>query len=271
MDDNTVIFEVLGVCISIQAASRQQKADIVERLKGVLPIEFKFLKDKKKIRHTLTIKSTKKGKFELLKGDEKVVRDSEEETLLDRLDSQVRITLAEFAVGYVFVHSGVVAWENKAIMIPASSFKGKTTLVSELVKQGAKYYSDEYAILDKDGLVHPFAKPLSMREKNGGGEQTDRPVEDFGGQSGVCPLPVGMVLVTEFKSRSRWKPEVLSSGQGVLEIISHTVPIRNSPEKSLNILNKVVENAVVVKSNRSEADRFAKRLIEYFEKNVLKA
>ena len=56
----------------------------------------------------------------------------------------------------VFVHAGVVGWKGHAIVIPGRSRSGKTTLVAELVKAGAEYYSDEFAVLDAEGRVHPF-------------------------------------------------------------------------------------------------------------------
>ena len=268
---NLVKVQAFGVNIGIEVAQSRQTDVLLERLSGVLPVEnYRVLGNGEKIDHEFVIKSTRKNKFDLYKADEKIISNSDEEAMLDRLDSQVRITVAEFAKGAVFVHSGVVTWKGMAIMFPASSYAGKTTLVAELVKNGAVYYSDEYAVLDVDGMVHPFAKTLSMRERNGGGAQTEYPVEEFGGVAGKKAVPVGMVLVTEFKKYARWKPEILTRGQGVLEIISHTVPIRNDPAFSLSVLNKVVDSSIVVKSERSEVSRFAKRLIKYFEENVLK-
>ena len=34
-----------------------------------------------------------------------------------------------------------------------------------MVRAGATYYSDEYAVIDDTGLVHPFARPLGIREE----------------------------------------------------------------------------------------------------------
>ncbi|MCB1022988.1 MAG: hypothetical protein KDB79_01265 [Acidobacteria bacterium] len=265
---NIVKVKAYGVKVGIEVPSPEKAAAVRDRLKGVLPNDFGILGNNEEVDHHFSIRSGKKSKYSLFKGDESICVDTEEDVMLDRLDSQVRITIAEFAVGNVFVHSGVVAIDGKAIMIPASSFKGKTTLVAELVKNGATYYSDEYAVLDEDGLVHPFAKDLSMRKPDGGGTQIDTPVETFGGSAGRTPIPVRMVLVMEFKKYARWKPDVLSRGQGVLEIISHTVPIRNDPAFSLTVLNKVVDNALIVKSKRGEVSRFAKTLIKYFKENV---
>ncbi len=267
---NPVKLESFGVNIGVEVAEDRQREILLERLNSVLEVGFRILRDGEAIDHNFFIKPTKKGKFDLFKSDETIISNSDEEVIFDRLDSQIRLTVAEFAVGKVFVHSGVVAIDGKAIIIPASSFKGKTTLVAELVKNGAVYFSDEYAVLGEDGLVYPFPKTLSMRKPDGGGVQTEMPVEAFGGEQGKDPAQIGMVLVTEYKKNARWKPEILSRGQGVLEIISHTVPIRNNPAFALTVLNKVVEDAIVVKTKRGAVERAAKFVIDYFEKNVIK-
>ena len=266
---NLVKLRAFGVNIGIETAQGSQARGLLDRMKGILPVDLKVLDEKAVIDHQFFIKPSKQDKFDLFKADEKIISDSDEQVVLDHLDSQVRLTVAEFAAENVFVHSGVVAWKGKAIMIPASSYRGKTTLVAELVKSGATYYSDEYAILDKQGLVHPFPKTLSIREKEHGGKQVEYPVEAFGGKAGDKKISVGMVLIMEYKKNSRWKPEVLTRGEGVLEIISHTVPIRNDPAFSMAVLNKLTDNAVIVKSKRGEASRFAKTLINYFEENIL--
>ena len=79
------------------------------------------------------------------------------------LESEIRQSVAAGAERRTFVHAGVVGWRGRAIVVPGRSRSGKTTLVAELVKAGALYLSDEFAVLDGRGRVHPFAKPLSIR------------------------------------------------------------------------------------------------------------
>ena len=64
--------------------------------------------------------------------------------------------LAERARNRIFIHAGVVGWQGRAIVIPGRSFSGKSTLVAALLQAGATYYSDEFAVLDGRGYVHPF-------------------------------------------------------------------------------------------------------------------
>ena len=90
---------------------------------------------------------------------------------MESLESDMQRFVAEMAHRRVFVHAGVVGWQGKAIIIPGRTFTGKTTMVAELVRAGATYYSDEYAVFDLQGRVHPYARPLGMRETGQAGRR----------------------------------------------------------------------------------------------------
>src|SRR3954451_10168817 len=79
------------------------------------------------------------------------------------LEGQLRSWVALQALGFSFVHAGVVAHDGGAVVMPGASFAGKTTLVAELVRQRATYFPDEFAVIDREGLIHPSPKPLSIR------------------------------------------------------------------------------------------------------------
>ena len=100
-------------------------------------------------------------RFNLLYSDSgRLSRTLELEDLLQAWEADARLYVAEHAPRRVFVHAGVVAWKGRAILLPGPSYVGKSTLVMELVRAGAVYYSDEYAVLDARGRVHPFAQPV---------------------------------------------------------------------------------------------------------------
>ena len=211
------------------------------------------------------------GRDSLYKNQEKVLVRFARKSLIDLLGSNIRLTVAEFAVERVFVHAGVVSWKGKAIVMPAKSFQGKSSLTAELVRRGALYYSDEYAIFDKNGLVSPFPKMLSLRGKTeiDRYQQTDFPVEVFGGTAGTETIPVGMVLLTGYKAKAKWKPLILSSGNGLIEIIRDTIPIRNDPAFTFTVLNQVSKNALIVQSSRGEAAATAELILKFFEDRCL--
>lgn len=201
-------------------------------------------------------------RFNLLYSNlERLARTPDVAQLLETFESNVQLHVAEAARRRLFVHAGVVGWRGQAILIPGRSFSGKTTLVAELVRAGAMYYSDEYAVLDAHGRVHPYPRPLQIRE-NGTGRQKKFPVENLGGQLGSQPLSVGLVVVSEYKEGGRWRPRRLSAGQGVLALLAHTVSTRRQPERALPVLQQVVLHAPVLKGARGEAQEVVTAILK---------
>ena len=259
-------FEIFGVKVGIETNRKYLLEDIKAELHILFPFKESEINFEESNRR-FSIKHLGKENFKLeIDGEVDNVGTLRKRCVLFFL-SQLRIKVAEYAESRVFLHAGVVGWKGLAIIIPANSFSGKTTLVKELVKLGADYYSDEYAVLDKDGFVHPFPKMLSLRGIIDEYVQKDIAAEEFG-TVGSEPIPVGLVLITEYVENAKFQPEQLSVGQGVLEIIPHTLPIRYRPEFSLAVLNKILSRAIILKSQRSEAPQFAKVLTEYFDRNL---
>ena len=184
-------------------------------------------------------------------------------------DSLVRILVAEFAPTKVFIHAGSVGWRGRAILLPGNSHFGKTTLVAELAKCGAEYYSDEYAIIDEKGLVHPFARKLTMREN--GRHVIEKPVdiEEFGGVKGSLPIPVSTVMFTKYDPEIESKYEFLTPGQGIVEVIGQTIGIRRNSEFVIKVLKNAFANAIIVKSPRNDAANFALELLEFVDNTAI--
>lgn len=181
----------------------------------------------------------------------RVGRSTDLENVLQLFESDLQLYVAEAAPRRVFVHAGVVGWRGRAILIPGRSLSGKTTLVAELVRAGATYYSDEYAVLDQRGRVHPYARRLGIR---GDGFQSERrAVEQLGGTRGTKPLPVGLVVVTRYSPGARWRPRSLSAGQGALALLDNTVSIQRQPEVVFPVLKQVASKAPIIRGVRGEA------------------
>jgi hypothetical protein len=253
------------VKVGIETNRKYVLEQIKAELPIVFPVEIKESDFEVANRH-FSVKYLGKEKYKIKIPGEATYFVDHNNKYLPRFLSYFRVKIAEYAESRVFIHAGVVGWKGEAIVIPSETFKGKTTLVTELVKFGCSYYSDEYAVLDENGLVHPFPKMISLRKIEGDFTQTDISAEEFG-TIGVEPIPVGLVLITEFDKNAEWQPEQLSVGQGMLEIISHTLPIRYKPEFTLFVLNKLLSRAIIAKSKRGEAPQFAKILTKYFEEN----
>lgn len=265
MGNYKIGFTVYGVKVGIETNRKYLLDEIKAEIPVLLPVEM-FKSDFEDADHRFSIKFIEKDKYKLEIEGEISYFGNGRGNYLPSFLNYLRIKIAKYAESKIFIHAGVVGWKDKAIIIPAESFKGKTTLVAELVKFGCTYYSDEYAVLDENGLVHPFPKMISMRGFADKFKQKDIPPEEFG-TIGKKPIPVGMVLITEFEKNAEWKPERLTMGEGMMEILCHTIPIRYKPEFTLFVLNKILSRAIIAKSKRGEAPHFAEILTNYFEKS----
>jgi len=201
-------------------------------------------------------------RYDLLFEDtERLARTMRIDEVLARFENSVQMLVASSARRRIFVHAGVVGWRGRAILMPGRSFSGKTTLVSAFLKAGATYYSDEYAVLDERGRVHPYPRALSLR-----GEAKEPPrrctAEAFGSVAGTKPLPVAVVAAFRYERGARWQPRRLSPGQAALALLSNTVPVRHAPERALRTVRNTVENARVVRGRRGEAEETAELLLK---------
>jgi len=180
------------------------------------------------------------------------------EGALGALDAAVRNVVGTLAPDRIFVHAGVVVHEDRAIVVPGRSHSGKTTLVSALVTEGAQYCSDEYAVLDAEGLVHPYPRPLSVR---GGGGQKDVPVEAFGGVAVTAAFPVGLIVRTQYARGAGWEPLRQSPAQGAMALFANALPARTRPAETLAAIRRAAADATVLAGMRGEAEPTARHLL----------
>ena len=189
-----------------------------------------------------------------------IARDAALNQVLATLETDLHRYTAEVTSDMTFLHAGVVGWQGSAIMFPGRSLSGKTTLVREMLRLGATYYSDEFAVVDSSGLVHPFARPLGIREDSSYA-QTKFSAEELGATSGVKPLPMGMAVICKYESGARWQPASLSQGQGALELLANSVAVRSQPGQTLRRLQKLVRHAVFIQGTRGEAHKAAASIL----------
>jgi hypothetical protein len=201
-------------------------------------------------------------RYRCCEGEEIILESGDLSSVQDAFKQALMIHVANHAPDRVFVHAGVVACNGRALVLPGPSFAGKSTLTAALVRAGATYYSDEYAVLDENGFVHPYARPLSMR---GSGEtrQTDVPVSAYGGTAGTECLPVHLVVFTEFRKGARWRAQDVSAGMAVLEMLKHSIPVQRTPARVMATLTAMLQNATIWSSPREEADELAAVLVEW--------
>lgn len=263
--DYEFVFKSYGVRVKVQACSSDLLAEAEKVVEKAFVGRIEIL-ESLAAEHVFGIDVDGAGGLALYNNGERITGDASRPRFFKFFNSLVRITVAEHAKDVIFIHAGVVGRNGKAIVIPGNSFKGKTTLVTQLVRNGAEYYSDEYAVIDAEGLVHDFPRALSTRYLvSGEVREREVPLASIGGKMGSGPIPIGMVLLTEYVENAPWKPEMLTVGRGIMEMIPHTIPRQVNTEFALKVLNAAVTDAIIIRSPRGDAQAFALDLLSFFD------
>lgn len=256
---DAALFEAYGVSFEVRTPNSLMLQQVADALPWAVPVRASPYPALRRY----SIADAAGPGYTLTADEQSIACAHELDEIVERLESDARLAVAERNPQRVFVHAGVVGWRGKAIVLPGRSFAGKSSLVAELVKQGASYYSDEYAVCGDDGCVYPFAKPIDLRAH---GETRQKRIEvgALGGRYGFEPLRVGLVLFTRFYKGAPFRPSSLSAGLGVLELLDNTVSARRAPEAAMETLQHVAQSARMLKGRRGEAAEAARCMLSTY-------
>lgn len=212
------------------------------------------------LRRQQSARDEAQGGFELWCGDELIRRASSAKSLLDSFENHAKLETAYRAEGCLFVHAGVVAWNGRGILLPGKSRTGKTTLVEALLRAGAVYYSDEFAVIGTAGRLHPYPLPLSIREGNGSHPRSID-ASELGASMGTTSIPLALIIATEYHRGARWRPRFLTKGEALLALMQNTVAARRPPELTMPLLRRAVAGARAIQTARGDAGTVVPRIL----------
>jgi hypothetical protein len=251
----SVAVEAFGVTVAVSADPEHLAA-----VRDFLPPCARPVRDPPKRGRFALVKDTGDGLLSIACDGQKITAPFDLRLALGVLDAELRMYIALHAPEHVFVHAGVVGMGGRAIVLPGRSFAGKTTLVAALVQAGAEYWSDEYAVLDADGLVHPYPKPLSVRI-DATRVTEERPIESLGGRAGDRPLPVALIAFTSYRPGVAWALHPCTAGEGAVKLLEHSIAARSRPEQVLAAVRRAATDAAILEGDRGNANEAATALL----------
>lgn len=182
----------------------------------------------------------------------------DEDGALDALGSALERHVAFHAGDFVFVHAGVVSIGRKALVLPGRSGAGKSTLVAALVTAGATYVSDEWAVVDPEGRVHPFPRPLRLRTSRGWFRIDPRRTD---ARIARGPLQLAAVVVTRHRPGAELRLSPLGPSRACLALVAQAPAARSRPEVALPALRRATLEAACWEGPRGEAAEAARILL----------
>ena len=179
----------------------------------------------------------------------------EADRLAQTLRTHLELAIALHARSGAFVHAGVVGWRSKAVLVPGPSHAGKSTLVAELVRGGAVYFSDEYAVVDATGRVHAYPRPLRLRQS------TVQLLPPHGSE----PLAAALIVSTIHRCGARWAPVVRRGASARLPILDNVIVMKERPEMGLEVAARLAPGIVTLSCERPEASQVAPAILQFLD------
>jgi Glycosyl transferase family 2 len=149
------------------------------------------------------------------------------------------------------VHAGTVVLGDRALLLPGATHAGKSSLVAELLRRGATYFSDEYALIDSQGRVHPYPRPLLLR--NGCPEQVPVLAGECNASVGDAPAPVGWILSLEYQPGGAWSVTLVPQSEGLLTLLRNTPHVLAESPEMVGAFQRTVAGATCYAGRRTEA------------------
>lgn len=157
-------------------------------------------------------------------------------------------------------HAGTVLWCGRALLLPGVSHAGKSSLVAELLRRGATYFSDEYALIDAEGLVHPYPRPLLVR--NGCPEQLPVLPEECNALVGDAPAPIGWIFALQYLPDAAWSVSPTSQSEALLNLLRNTPHILADSPDMVGAFQRAVAGAVCYAGHRADAVHAASQILQ---------
>lgn len=167
------------------------------------------------------------------------------------LDDAIVARLSSWRV----IHAGVVAVEGQGLLLPGRTHSGKSTLVAELVRRGAVYLSDEYALIGSEGLVHPYPRPMLLR--NGAPESHVAPVAECG----TAPVPIGWIFGLTWQAGCCWNPVLIDQSQAVMLLLQNTPHVLGESPELVRYFERAVAQAQTYTGCRPDAAEAAAEIL----------
>lgn len=171
------------------------------------------------------------------------------------LDSAIVQRLSD----HVAIHAGVVKIGAHALLLPGKTHMGKSAMVAELLRQGAEYLSDEFAIIDAAGRACAYPRPLLLR--NSGPDQVAVLPDRWNARIPESPVPVGWILALQYDRGASWRVTPMSQSEALLTLLQNTPHVLSDQPQAFANFQRASSAARCYAGCRNEASVAAEHIL----------
>ena len=196
-----------------------------------------------------------------------------------RVIGEVNHVAVAGAADHLVMHAGAVARDGRAVVLPGSSNRGKSTLTTALVRDGFGYLTDEAAAIDATGTCRPFAKAIALDpgsfslfpdlEPAGSGEGLETQIrrrEWHVAPDRVGPIaaaaPVGAIVCPHWRAGATTRVAQLSPTEALHSLLSDTFDFAAGGQPVFEILTDLVSRVPVYRLGYGRLDEAVRAVDE---------
>jgi hypothetical protein len=197
-----------------------------------------------------------RGEYRIMRRREEPMPSADAGECLALLEDALVIELQLLRRDLFFVHAAAMQQDQGVVLLSGESGSGKSSLAWALSRRGFRYFSDELAPIDVDGMiVWPFPRALRLKAEP---PQPDGlpstfldteeafciPAELLPGGIGKTPSPVSTVFFLQ-RPQPTPHPTVtpLSPAKAVANLTANTLNLLAHPDYGVDHATRIVRNA----------------------------
>ena len=173
----------------------------------------------------------------LYMGARQVVRTLDGAAVAQAMNREINLLVGVAAPDSFCLRGGAVIWEGRALVVVGPEGAGTSTLLSALVRAGARQLVDSFVLFD------------------GSTGQLVGPAEGYA---------VAAVLVTRYQAHQRFRPQQLSPGQAAAELFGCAPAAAVRASRLLPQLVRLATEVPVWKGDRCSSGRAARQFLDLY-------
>jgi hypothetical protein len=162
------------------------------------------------------------------------------------------------------IHAGAVLWQGRVLLFPGSTHSGKSSLTAELLRRGAQCMSDEYALVDPDGRVHPYPRPLLLRDSDG--LQTPTLPSELNATFAQAPAPAAWIFTLQYDPGASWSIDPVPQSVALIGLLRNTPHALADVPDMAPAFQRLVAGAVCYQGHRPNAAEAAEQILDLIAK-----
>lgn len=232
----------------------------------------------------ITVNRNKTGCYEILQDGKLLCANLSENLCVLSLCNEVVRAIAQFSHRHIAFHAGALSRNGRAIILPAKTGKGKTSLAAWMISKGYNYLTDELVLFDPvNKEFEAFYRPLNIKTQ--GLDALEHLLDYFRFDSCIetdsvtltsvidadhqaefqNALKAGLLIFPDYFPESQLQIEPLTPAQTGLALMACNINARNLDSHGFNHIAEIARHVPSMRLTYSRFEQLEELLVKLID------